>query len=50
MKFIFETGAIVDCNDEAIIKLLRADARYKEQVEEVKEASKKAKKSKEVEK
>lgn len=50
MKFIFETGAVVDCTDETIAKILRTDARYKEQVEGEKETPKKAKKSKEVEK
>lgn len=30
MKFKFETGEVIECNDEAIIKLLRQDNRYTE--------------------
>ena len=33
-QFKFETGAIVNCDDERIAKLLQADKRYKEIVEE----------------
>ena len=46
MKFIFETGAIIEVNDENIIKLIKKDSRYKEHKPE---ASKKATK-KEVDK
>ena len=30
MKFKFETGEVIECSDEAIANLLRADKRYKE--------------------
>lgn len=30
MKFIFETGKEVICNDETIARILRQDKRYKE--------------------
>ena len=30
MKFKFETGEVIECFDEVIAKLLRADKRYKE--------------------
>ena len=43
MKFVFETGKEVICNDEAIAKLLRQDKRYKEVTTE--EVEKKAKKN-----
>lgn len=39
MKFKFETGEIIECVDEAIVKLLLADKRYTE----VKEATPKVK-------
>ena len=42
MKFVFETGKEVICNDEAIVKLLRQDKRYKEvTTEKVEEKGKK---------
>ena len=30
MKFKFETGEVIECSDEIIAELLRADKRYKE--------------------
>lgn len=45
MKFKFETGEVIECNDEAIIKLLRQDKRYTEEkktkVEDTTKGSKK---------
>lgn len=32
MKFKFETGEVIECFDEGIAKILRADKRYKEVV------------------
>lgn len=30
MKFKFETGEVIECSNEAIVNLLRADKRYTE--------------------
>lgn len=45
MKFKFETGEIIECFDNDIIKLLQVDKRYEEVVDNPKkEEPKKAKK------
>jgi len=48
MKFIFENGEVVVCNDEAIAKILRADKRYKEEKAKDEAPKGKGKKAEEV--
>ena len=51
MKFKFETGEVIECNDENIMKLLRSDQRYTELSgeENTSKKVKSTKKTKEVE-
>lgn len=46
MKFKFETGEVIECSDETIAKILRADKRYVEVKDDVPKG--KGKKSEEV--